>query len=97
MIIKSQSNKVAPKCKVLEVETFLSRIGQDIFSDTLQNKYKTNISTAEKQALNKWMDNMDNADNEFFLRIHYKGNRFIFVDKKTNKEKTNEQIGKSNF
>ena len=97
MIIKSQSNKVAPKCKVLEVETFLSRIGQDIFSDTLQNKYKTNISTAEKQALNKWMDNMDNADNEFFLRIHYKGNRFIFVDEKTNKEKTNEQTGKSNF
>ena len=43
----------------------------------------------EKQALNQWRDNMNNTDNEFFLRIHDKDNRFIFVDKKTDKEKAN--------
>ena len=52
-IIKSQSNKVAPKCKIPEVETFLSRIEQDIFSNILRKKYKSiNISRTEKQALN---------------------------------------------
>ena len=49
------------------------------------------------QALNKWRDNMNNLDNEFILRIEDKGNRFIFVDKKTDNEKANEKIQKSNF
>ena len=40
---------------------------------------------------------MNNTHNEFLLRIQDKGNRFIFVDKKTHKEKANEQIRKSNF
>ena len=40
---------------------------------------------------------MNNTDNEFLLRIQDKGNRFIFVDKKTDKEKANEQIRKSNL
>ena len=40
---------------------------------------------------------MDNADNEFILRIQVKGNRSIYVDKKTEKEKGNEQTRKSNF
>ena len=31
-----------------------------MLSDTLQKKYKNNISKAEKQALNKWRDNMKN-------------------------------------
>ena len=39
---------------------FLSRTKQDIFSATLRKKYKSNISKAEKQALNKWKDNMNN-------------------------------------
>ena len=40
---------------------------------------------------------MNNTHNEFLLRIQDKGNRFIFVDKKTHKENANEQIRKSNF
>ena len=41
---------------------------------------------------------MSNTDNEFFLRIQDKGcNRFTFVDKKTDTQKANEQIRKSNF
>ena len=40
---------------------------------------------------------MNNTYNGFFLRIKDKGNRFIFVDKKTGKEKANEQIRKSNL
>ena len=47
-IIKSQSNKVASKCKISEVEAFLSRIEQNIFSNTLRKKYKSNINRAEK-------------------------------------------------
>ena len=40
---------------------------------------------------------MNSTDNDFLLRIQDKVNRFIFVDKKTDKEKANEQIRKSNF
>ena len=40
---------------------------------------------------------MSDGDNEFILRIQDKGNRFIFVDMKMDKEKSNEQIRKSNF
>ena len=65
----------------------MSRIEQDIFSDTLRKKYNSTISRAETQALNKWRANMNNADKEFILRIQDKGNRFIFVDKKTDKKK----------
>ena len=37
------------------------------------------------------------AGNEFLLRAQDKGDRFIFLDKKTNKEKASEQIRTSNF
>ena len=47
--------------------------------------------------MNKWRGSTNNTDNEFFLRIQEKGNRFIFVDGKTDKEKANEQILKSKF
>ena len=40
---------------------------------------------------------MNNTDNKFILRIQNKGNRFIFVDKKTERVNANEQIRKSNF
>ena len=33
---------------------------------------------------------MNNADKEFILRIQDKGNRFIFVDKKTDKKKSKQ-------
>ena len=38
---------------------------------------------------------MNDADNKFILRTQ--GNRFIFADKKANKEKVNELTTKSNF
>ena len=47
--------------------------------------------------MNKWRGSTNNTDNEFFLRIQEKGNRFIFVDGKADKEKANEQIKKSKF
>ena len=37
------------------------------------------------------------AGNEFLLRAQDKGNGFIFLDKKTNKEEASEQIRTSNF
>ena len=40
---------------------------------------------------------MNNADKEFILRIQDKGNRFIFVDKKTDKKKANKYLKKTNF
>ena len=68
--------------KISEVETLLSRIEQDILSDTLPKKYKSNISRAEKQALNKWRDNLNKKGNEFLLRIQDKENRFILLIRK---------------
>ena len=40
---------------------------------------------------------MNNADNEFILRIQDKRNSFAFIDKKKKTKKANEQIRKSNF
>ena len=37
-LIQIQINKVAPKCKIPEVKTLLSRMEQDIISETLQKK-----------------------------------------------------------
>ena len=37
------------------------------------------------------------AGNEFLLRAQDKGNGFIFLGKKTNKEEASEQIRTSNF
>lgn len=51
------------------MKTFLSRIEPDTLSDTLRKKHKSNISKAEKQALNKGREIMNNADNEFVLKI----------------------------
>ena len=36
-----------------------SKIEQDIYSDNLRIKFKSNINKAEKQALNKWKENMN--------------------------------------
>ena len=40
---------------------------------------------------------MNNTDNEYLLRNQDRGNRFIFVDKKTDKKKANEHTGNSNL
>ena len=54
-----QPNKVDPKCKIADVEMLFSKIEQDIYSDNLRIKFKSNINKAEKQALNKWKENMN--------------------------------------
>ena len=71
-IIKNQSDAVALKCKIPEVETFSSRIGQDIINDTLRKKCISNISKAKTQALNKWIDSMNNADMNLLLEFKIK-------------------------
>ena len=40
---------------------------------------------------------MNDTDNEFIYKIPDKGDRFIFADEKTDKEKANEQTRKGNF
>lgn len=40
---------------------------------------------------------MNDINNEFIFRIQDKGNRFVFVDKKTDRLKAEEQIRRSNF
>ena len=88
---------VAPKSKYPEVETFLSKIEQDIFANTLRKNIKPNLTTEERIALNNWRKEMNNPNNDTILRIQDKGNRFILVDKETDKQKAMAQIERSNF
>ena len=90
-------SKVAPQSKFPELETFLSNIEKDIFENTNRRNVKSNITKEEQIALNDWKNRLSNPDNNLILRIQDKGNRFVLVDKGTDRIKANEQINRSNF
>ena len=91
------SNNVAPCSKFNEIELFLSKIEKDLFQETQSRKIRSNLSIGERKALNEWQSNMDNPEKQTILRIQDKGNRFVLVDKDTDRKKATEQIQRSNF
>ena len=69
-----------------------------MFSNTKNNDVKDNLSNEERNELNKWRENvLFNKDSGVVMRLQDKGNRFIIVDKNTDKIKAQEQIDRSFF
>ena len=64
----------------------------------MKNDIKDNLSVKERDALKTWRkDNLFNEDSKSVMRLQDKGNRFIIVDKDTDKAKAKEQISRSSF
>ena len=95
--IKKDIKNIAPKSKYPEVETFLSKLEQDIFTNTNRKSVKQNLSSAERKELSSWRNKMKDPEYNTILRIQDKGNRFILVDKEIDIEKSSVQIQRSNF
>ena len=88
----------SPKCNIPEVEAFLSAVERDLFSNTQRKIVPDNLTIDERYALKQWRaDNLFNTEGNLVMRMQDKGNRFIIVDKNTDKEKANIQIEKSSF
>ena len=95
---KTNSNWDPPKSTIPELETFLSLIEREIFSNTKRRKVEDNLSELERKALNTWRkNNLFNENPELLIRQQDKGNRFVLIDKITDVNKAEEQIQKSSF
>ena len=88
----------APKSSIPEVETYLSSTERDLFCESKAKKVKDNLSNDERLALNTWRKNyLFNSEGKLIMHLQGKGNRFIIVDKHTDKRKALDQIEKSSF
>ena len=57
-----------------------------------------NITKEERESLKEWQSNqLFNPEGNLVMRLQDKGNRFILVDKTTDKQKAMEQIDRSSF
>ena len=93
-----KSSWKASKCNIPELETFLSLVERDLFSDTKRKTVTDNLDGQERKALNDWRKNtLFNENSDLIMRLHDKDNRFIVVDKDTDIAKAEEQIGRSSF
>ena len=73
-------------------------VEKDLFQDISRKEIQSNLSEDEKKALKDWRRNvLFNKDSDKVMRLQDKGNRFIIVDKQTDREKANEQIERSSF
>ena len=95
--VPQQASKIAPRSKINELEVFLSKLETDLFSDTTKKFHRFNLTHGERGALKDWQEKMNRVDSEIVLRIQDKGNRFVLVNKETDKEKAYQQIERSNF
>ena len=87
-----------PKTNSHQLETFLPLVEKDLFAVTLKKNVKGNLSEDERGELNGWRkNNFFNKDSDLVMRIQDKGNRFIVVDKETDRNKAQEQIDRSSF
>ena len=57
---------------------------------------KDNVTRTERRALTNWRrDNLVNKETDTIMRLQDKGNRFVTVDKSTDRLKAQQQIGRS--
>ena len=95
---KKQSQWSAPKTSSPEIETFLSNVERTLFENTSRKDIRNNLSKKERSSLNFWRKNqLFNKESKLVMRTQDKGNRFVIVDKSTDKLKANEQIMRSSF
>ena len=81
-----------------ELKAFLTSPKRDFISSTKQNDVKDNLSEEETNAFKKWRkDVLFNKESELEIRLQRQSNRFVIVDKETDKIKAQQRIGKSLF
>ena len=67
---------------------------KDFFQNAKVDKAKDNLTRTERRALKNWRrDNLFNRENDTIMRLQDKGNRFVFVDKNTDRLKAEQPIG----
>ena len=95
---REKSNWRAAETTSRELETFLSNVERNLFSDTSRKTVSENLSKGEKESLWNWRKTqLLNPCGDLAFRSQGKGNRFVTVDKETDKLKAEEQIKRSCF
>jgi len=93
-----RSNWSAPKTSSSELETFLSSVERSLFQDCSRKIVSNNLTKEQRNAMKAWREEqLFNTEGDLVMRLQDKGNRFIVVDKNTDKLKANEQIERSSF
>ena len=83
-----------PKTISPKWETFFTSAEKDLFRNAKVDKAKDNLPRTERRALKNWRrDNLFNRENNTIMRLQHKDNRFVFVDKNTDRLKGEQQIG----
>ena len=95
---RKKPNWKAAKTTSPELETFLSNVERSLFGDISRKAVSENLSKGEKDSLWNWRKTqLFNPCGDLVLRSQDKGNRFVIVDKETDKLKAEEQIKRSSF
>jgi len=95
---KKPSNWKAPKTASPELETFISNIERSLFENTSKRPVTNNLTKGQRDSLKSWRkEQLFNTEGDLVLRTQDKGNRFVIVDKNTDKLKAHEQIERSSF
>ena len=83
----------SPITNCTELETFLTLIEKDLFQNTKVDMAKDNVTRTERRALTNWRrDNLVNKETDTIMRLQDKGNRFVTVDKSTDRLKAQQQM-----
>lgn len=95
---KKKTKWSSPRTTSPELEMFLSNVERALFEDTSQRRVMDNLTKGERAALKSWRkEHLFNPESNIVMRLQDKGNRFVIVDKDTDKNKAKEQIGRSSF
>ena len=71
----------------------MSIVEKDLFAETLKKNVKDNLSKDERGALNEWRKNtLFNKNSNLVMWLQDKSNKSVVIDKKTDRNKTQEQI-----
>ena len=95
--VKNVSKWRPPKTNSHQLETFLSLVEKDLFTETLKKNVKDcQLIEDERVALIEWRkNNLFNKSSNLVMRLQDKGKRFVVVDKETDRNKAQEQIDKT--
>ena len=95
---RKQSLWISPKSNSNRLKHLYPWLKRTFFRTSVEKKSNRIYRKMKKKALKDWRRNvLFNKDSDKVMRLQDKGNRFIIVDKQTDREKANEQIERSSF
>ena len=81
---KKKPNCSAPKTNSPELETFLTSVERDLFSNTKPNDVKDKLSEEQRSTLKNWRKNvLFNTESDLVIRLQDSSDRFAIADKET--------------